>query len=86
MRTNYDIKLGVSLYSYQDHYYFKRLDAEGCIAAAAGAGAGSLLTLAALTGGQQQEADQGRHSQDPECFAVHLVILLILCICSDHAR
>ena len=39
MRTNYDIKLGVSLYSYQDNYYFKRLDAEGAIAAAAGAGA-----------------------------------------------
>jgi len=39
MKTDHDIKLGVSLYSYQDHYYFKRLDLEGCIAAAAGAGA-----------------------------------------------
>ena len=34
-----DIKLGVSLYSYQDNYYFHRLDTEGCIAAAAGSGA-----------------------------------------------
>ena len=39
MKTNYDIKLGVSLYSYQDNYYFHRHDLEGCIAAAAGAGA-----------------------------------------------
>jgi len=39
MKTNFDIKLGVSLYSYQDNYYFKRHDLEGCIAAAAGAGA-----------------------------------------------
>ncbi len=39
MKTNNDIKLGVSLYSYQDHYYFKKLDLEGCLAAAAGAGA-----------------------------------------------
>jgi len=39
MKTNNDIKLGVSLYSYQDNYYFKRFDLEGCIAAAAGAGA-----------------------------------------------
>lgn len=39
MKTNHDIKLGVSLYSYQDNYYFKRFDLEGCIAAAAGAGA-----------------------------------------------
>ena len=39
MKTNYDIKLGVSLYSYQDNYYFHRYDLEGCIAAAAGAGA-----------------------------------------------
>ena len=39
MKTNNDIKLGVSLYSYQDNYYFHRLDVEGCIAAAAGAGA-----------------------------------------------
>ena len=39
MKTNHDIKLGVSLYSYQDNYYFKKFDLEGCIAAAAGAGA-----------------------------------------------
>lgn len=39
MSKNNDIKLGVSLYSYQDNYYFHRLDLEGCIAAAAGAGA-----------------------------------------------
>lgn len=39
MRTNHDIKLGVSLYSYQDNYYFHKHDLEGCIAAAAGAGA-----------------------------------------------
>lgn len=39
MRTNHDIKLGVSLYSYQDNYYFHKHDLEGCMAAAAGAGA-----------------------------------------------
>ncbi len=39
MKTNHPIKLGVSLYSYQDHYYFHKHDLEGCIAAAAGAGA-----------------------------------------------
>ena len=39
MANNYDIKLGVSLYSYQDNYYFHRFDLEGCLAAAAGAGA-----------------------------------------------
>lgn len=39
MKTNNDIKLGISLYSYQDNYYFGRHDLEGCIAAAAGAGA-----------------------------------------------
>ena len=39
MSANQDIKLGVSLYSYQDNYYFHRLDTEGCIAAAAGSGA-----------------------------------------------
>jgi sugar phosphate isomerase/epimerase len=39
MITSHDIKLGVSLYSYQDNYYFKKHDLEGCIAAAAGAGA-----------------------------------------------
>lgn len=33
------IKLGVSLYSYQDNYYFHKHDLEGCIAAAAGSGA-----------------------------------------------
>jgi sugar phosphate isomerase/epimerase len=39
MKTDHDIKLGVSLYSYQDNYYFHRFDTEGCIAAAADAGA-----------------------------------------------
>lgn len=39
MKTDNDIKLGVSLYSYQDHYYFHKLDTEGCICAAADAGA-----------------------------------------------
>ena len=39
MKTNNDIKLGVSFYSYQDNLYFQRHDLEGCIAAAAGAGA-----------------------------------------------
>lgn len=39
MNTNHNIKLGVSLYSYQDTYYFRKQDLEGCIAAAAGAGA-----------------------------------------------
>jgi len=39
MKTNHDIKLGVSLYSYQDNYYFKKHDLEGCICAAADAGA-----------------------------------------------
>ena len=39
MTTNHQIKLGVSLYSYQDTYYFHKQDLEGCIAAAAGAGA-----------------------------------------------
>lgn len=36
---NDNIKLGVSLYSYQDSYYFHKQDLEGCIAAAAGSGA-----------------------------------------------
>lgn len=39
MKTTHDIKLGVSLYSYQDNYYFHKHDLEGCLAAAAGAGA-----------------------------------------------
>lgn len=39
MKTNHDIKLGVSLYSYQDQFYFKKHDLEGCICAAADAGA-----------------------------------------------
>ena len=39
MKTNHDIKLGVSLYSYQDNYYFHKHDLEGCLAAAAGSGA-----------------------------------------------
>lgn len=39
MKTNHDIRLGVSLYCYQDNYYFHRHDLEGCIAAAAGSGA-----------------------------------------------
>ena len=39
MKTNHDIKLGVSLYCYQDNYYFHKYDLEGCLAAAAGSGA-----------------------------------------------
>ena len=39
MKIENDIKLGVSLYSYQDNYYFHKHDLEGCLAAAAGAGA-----------------------------------------------
>ena len=39
MNNENDIKLGVSLYSYQDNYYFQKHDLEGCLAAAAGAGA-----------------------------------------------
>lgn len=39
MKTNHDIKLGVSLYCYQDNFYFKKLDLDGVLAAAAGAGA-----------------------------------------------
>lgn len=39
MKTAHAIKLGVSLYSYQDNYYFHKHDLEGCLAAAAGAGA-----------------------------------------------
>lgn len=39
MKTNHEIKLGVSLYCYQDNYYFHKYDLEGCIAAAAGSGA-----------------------------------------------
>lgn len=39
MTDNHNIKLGVSLYSYQDNYYFHKHDLEGCIAAAKGAGA-----------------------------------------------
>lgn len=39
MTSHHSIKLGVSLYSYQDNYYFHRYDLEGCIAAAAGSGA-----------------------------------------------
>lgn len=35
MRTNHDIKRGVSLYSYQNHYYFKKMSLEDCIAAVA---------------------------------------------------
>ncbi len=38
MKTDHDIKLGVSLYSYQDNYYFQKHDLEGCLAAAAGTG------------------------------------------------
>jgi sugar phosphate isomerase/epimerase len=40
-----DIKFAVSLYSYQDNYYFKRLDFEGAIAAAAGSGAEGIEVL-----------------------------------------
>lgn len=39
LKTNHDIKLGVSLYCYQDNYYFHKYDLEGCLAAAAGSGA-----------------------------------------------
>ena len=31
MKKENDIKLGVSLYSYQDNYYFHRHDLEGCL-------------------------------------------------------
>lgn len=41
-----DIKLGVSLYSYQDNFYFHRHDLEGCMAAAAGAGAQGIEVFA----------------------------------------
>ncbi|MDR1531121.1 MAG: sugar phosphate isomerase/epimerase [Clostridiales bacterium] len=40
------IKLGVSLYSYQDNFYFHRHDLEGCMAAAAGAGAEGIEVFA----------------------------------------
>ncbi len=40
-----DIKFAVSLYSYQDNYYFKRLNFEGAIAAAAGSGAEGIEVL-----------------------------------------
>jgi sugar phosphate isomerase/epimerase len=36
LKTNQDIKRGVSLYSYQDHFYLGKLDLEDCIAAVAG--------------------------------------------------
>lgn len=39
MNTENNIRLGVSLYSYQDNYYFHKHDLEGCLAAAAGTGA-----------------------------------------------
>lgn len=39
MNNGKNIKLGVSLYSYQDNYYFHKHDLEGLIAAAAGSGA-----------------------------------------------
>lgn len=45
---NYDIKLGVSLYSYQDSYYFHKHDLEGCIAAAAGSGAQGIEVFAEM--------------------------------------
>jgi len=38
MLTNNDIKRGISLYSFQESYFFKRLDLEDCIAAAADMG------------------------------------------------
>lgn len=46
MKTNHKIKLGVSLYSYQDSYYFQKHDLEGCIAAAAGAQAEGIEVFA----------------------------------------
>ncbi len=39
MRTNHDIKLGVSMYSYQEAFFHRKLDLEGCLTAVAGAGA-----------------------------------------------
>lgn len=39
MKTDHKIKLGVSLYSYQDAFYFHKMNLEDCIAAAAGSGA-----------------------------------------------
>ena len=45
---NHDIKLGVSLYSYQDNYYFHKHDLEGCIAAAAGSGATGIEAFAEM--------------------------------------
>ena len=36
MRTNHDIKRGVSLYSYQDNYYLRKMTLEDCVAAVAG--------------------------------------------------
>lgn len=44
--NNQDIKLGVSLYSYQDNYYFHKHDLEECIAAAAGAGVDGIEVFA----------------------------------------
>lgn len=42
----YDIRTGVSLYSFQEDYYFGRRDLEGCIEAAVKAGATGIETLA----------------------------------------
>lgn len=42
----YDIRTGVSLYSFQEDYYEGRRDLEGCIAAAAQTGAVGIETLA----------------------------------------
>lgn len=39
MRTDHDIKLGVSMYSYQEAFFLRKLDLEGCLTAIAGAGA-----------------------------------------------
>lgn len=39
MTSNHDIKRGISLYSYQDHFYFRKFTLEDCIATAASTGA-----------------------------------------------
>ena len=43
---SYDIKRSVSLYSYQDEYYDKKLDLEGCLRETAKTGATGVELLA----------------------------------------
>ena len=43
---SYDIKRSVSLYSYQDEYYNKQLDLEGCLRETAKTGATGVELLA----------------------------------------